>query len=223
MSADETPHPEAALLPWFLSGTLEAGEARAVERHLEACAACRAERDEWARLRTALATEAESRPAPPPELYAAVQSRIAGEARGAAGVARRAEPWWERWAAAAFGLLPPRLAPAAALAVIALQLGLLTGAGVLVYRATHGPAVTLSGPETGLRPVPGAVRLRVAFRESATAGEIGALLQRLDARIVGGPSAAGFYLVEAPATVEGRTPIEALERSGLTRFVERVE
>jgi anti-sigma factor RsiW len=223
VSADQTPHAEAALLPWYLSGTLEAGDARAVERHLEACAACRAEREQWTRLRAALATEVESRPAPPPGLFAAVQSRIAGQARAAAGVARRAEPWWERWAAAIFDLLPPRLAPATALAVIVLELGLLAGAGVLVYRATHGPAVTLSGPETGPPPVAGAVRLRVAFRENATAGEIGALLQRLDARIVGGPSAAGFYLVEAPPSVEGGASIETLERSGLTRFVERVE
>ncbi|NJO35342.1 MAG: hypothetical protein HC869_21895, partial [Rhodospirillales bacterium] len=39
-------HPEAALLPWYLNGTLGDAESRQVAGHLQSCAACRSELDE---------------------------------------------------------------------------------------------------------------------------------------------------------------------------------
>ena len=215
-------HPEAALLPWYLSGTLDAEEAQAVERHLAGCAECRRARDEWLRLRTALGRVVESRPGPPPTLFASVLARIDAAERAPARAAAARGPWWERAAAAVFGMLPPRLAPAAALAVIVLQLGLLAGLGTVAYRTIGGPvAVTQSAPEGGRPPLRGAVRLRVAFEDGATARAGRVMLQRLEARIVAGPSAAGFYTVEAPASVEGRPAADVLRSyPAVVRFVE---
>lgn len=217
-------HETASLLPWYLSGTLGPREARAVEQHLAGCAACRDEVEHLRRLRTALASTVESRPAPARDLFASVRSRIEADAPASALSTVPEASWWERLAAAIFGILPPRLAPAMALAVIVLQLGALAVVGTIAQQALRGPGVsTQSGPDDR-RPLPaGTVRLRVAFRDSAPAAEIRALLQRLEARVTDGPSAAGLYIVEAPATVAGRPVMETLqERPELIGFVDKV-
>lgn len=58
MSETEPPHdgihPEALLLPWFLSGTLEAAERKQVTAHLAQCAACRTELESLTVLRRLL-------------------------------------------------------------------------------------------------------------------------------------------------------------------------
>jgi anti-sigma factor RsiW len=211
----------ATLLPWYLNGTLTPAETGEVERHLATCASCRAEVEAWRRLRPAVDAAVASRPAPPADLFARVRARIGSEAPAAARPTA-ATPWWERAAAAVFELLPPRLAPAMALAVIVVQLGALAAVGTVAYRAQQALVVTQSGPEGRRPPAPGAVHLRVAFQESAPEGEIRALLQRLEAAIVDGPSSAGFYIVETPATAGGRPAADALGASPLVRFVERV-
>ena len=58
MSETESPHdgihPQALLLPWFLSGTLEAAERKQVTAHLAECAACRTELESLTVLRRLL-------------------------------------------------------------------------------------------------------------------------------------------------------------------------
>jgi Putative zinc-finger len=218
------PHETATLLPWYLSGTLAPGEARAVEQHLAGCSACREEVEQLRRLRTALATTVESRPAPARDLFASVRSRIEADATAPARSTVPETPWWERFAAAIFGVLPPRMAPAAALAVIVLQLGALAVVGTIAQQALRGPGVTTQSGPVDHRPLPpGLVRLRVAFRPNAPEGEIRALLQRLEARVADGPSAAGFYIVEAPTTIGGRPVTDVLqERAELIGLVEKI-
>jgi Putative zinc-finger len=215
-------HEAATLIPWYLSGTLGPDESRAVEQHLTGCASCREKVGEWRRLRPALERAIEARPAPARDLFASVISRIDASARAPVQRALAGASWWERIATAVFGVLPPRLAPAAALAVIVLQFGALAVVGTVAYQAMRGPIVTTqSGPE-GRRPLrPGMVRLRVAFQDNAPGAEIRGLLQRLDARIIDGPSAAGFYIIETPATVDGRPAADVFQSGvGIIRFAE---
>src|SRR5262245_56700406 len=64
------------LLPWYVNGTLAAGERRAVEEHLAGCAACR---DEAARCReteAAVLAAGEVAPSPHPARLARLMERI---------------------------------------------------------------------------------------------------------------------------------------------------
>jgi hypothetical protein len=218
------PHEVATLLPWYLNGTLSPAEAGEVERHLAGCASCRAEMEEWRRLRPALDSAVASRPLPPADLFAAVRRRIEADSSAPVRRATPEAPWWERLAAAVFGVLPPRLAPAAALAVIVLQFGALAVVGTIAQQALRGPSVTTQSDSVEQRPLPeGMARLRVAFRPDPPEGEIRALLQRLEARVADGPSAAGFYIVEAPATIGDRPVTDLLqEQAALIGLVERI-
>ena len=51
---DQRIHPEGALLPWYLNGTLREEERRQVDQHLSSCESCRAELDELAQLNAQL-------------------------------------------------------------------------------------------------------------------------------------------------------------------------
>lgn len=221
-SPEATPHPEAVAMLFYLNGTLEPDEALAVERHLAECGACREERARCERLRAGVNEAVAASPGPPPELFARVRARIAeSEAPGRVRAAPLRE-LRERWRSALGEVLSPRLALAAAALLIALQLGLLAGVGTLAYLSGQRDAVTLSGPSA----TPGAeraLRLRVAFDDTASASAIRALLEPLDARIVDGPSAAGFWVLEVPKSVDPATASARIQASPLVRFAERIE
>lgn len=205
-----------ALLPWYLSRTLSRDETETVERHLRGCEGCRAELEGLARLKGAVAAAVEARPGAAPDLFA----RVAARAAAPAGRDAPTRPWWEPLVEWTRGLMAPRLAPALALGLIVLQLGALGALGTRLLLAPDGLATTQSGPDA---PGPaGAVALRVAFQEAATEREIRQALQAAGARIVAGPSAAGFYVVSVPAGPEAARAVEALRRAPVFRLVEEI-
>lgn len=97
----------------FLDGALAGARREAVARHLEACAACRAERD-----RLASALEALSRLPPPPEPSPWFEARLAARLEG-----ERRPGLLSRLAARRLALLAPAagLAAAAAVTVVAVR------------------------------------------------------------------------------------------------------
>jgi len=214
----EPPHETATLLPWYVAGTLGAGEAAAVEAHLRGCEGCRAEEAELRRLRTAVHAAVETRPSPSPDLLARIAARV--EAAAPRRAPEPAASWWSRLVEWAGSLLSPRLAPAMALGLIVLQFGAIAVLGARLYETAYGPAATTQGgPPPAGAPVAGETRLRVAFDEAATARRIRAVLQEAGARVVDGPSAAGFYTVAGPAGAA-----DALRRHpDVVRFVEPLE
>lgn len=201
-----------ALLTWYVSGTLPAAERARVDAHCAGCEACRGELESVRHLKGAVAAAVEARPAPAPDLFARIASRL--PAAQPARPAAEATPWWSALADWAASLMTPRLAPALALGLILLQLGTIA---VLATRVMRGETVstTASGPT-----VPGAaggVALRVAFQESAPERDVRAALQAAGARIVEGPSAAGFYVVVVPPG-----SVDALRRAPVIRFAEEL-
>jgi predicted anti-sigma-YlaC factor YlaD len=219
----DTGHDEIrALLPWHLSGTLRREEAAAVETHLLACESCRVELEGLRRLQAAVRASVESRPAPSPDLFARIAARVATEPRRGPEPARRAS-WWgslQVWAAA---LTVPRLAPALALGVIVFQFGAIAVLGTRLYQGRRAPVmVTQSGPETARQAAEG-LTLRVAFHEGATVAQIAAVLHETRARIVDGPSAAGFYVVAVAAGPESSQAAASLRRqAAVVKFVEEL-
>ena len=77
---DQPIHPEGALLPWYLNGTLREDERRQVDQHLSSCAACRAELNELAQLNVELHEVYAAQSEPSTRIQRAVLAQVQLEA-----------------------------------------------------------------------------------------------------------------------------------------------
>jgi anti-sigma factor RsiW len=187
---DQHIHPEGALLPWYLNGTLREDERRQVDQHLSSCAACRAELDELAQLNVQLHEVYAAQSEPSPQIQRAVLAQVQLEASakrakfvtGPQGLKGR-DDWFR-------SLFVPRWAPALAVTLLVAQLGLLLWS---MTRTTLSDQVTTRGLGSPT------VRLRVVFQETASERQIRALVQGMRGRIVDGPTPDGAYIMELPA------------------------
>jgi len=187
---DQPIHPEGALLPWYLNGTLREDERRQVDQHLSSCAACRVELDELAQLNVELHEVYAAQSAPSTRIQRAVLSQVQLE-----NSAKRAKsvtgPQWLKGLDDWFrSLFVPRWAPALAVLLLVAQFGLLLWT---MARPTHSDQVTTRGVGSPT------VRLRVVFLETASERQIRSLVQGLGGRIVNGPTPDGTYIMELPA------------------------
>lgn len=189
------------LLPWYLNQTLDASEHRAVEAHLEDCAACRNEAVFLEELQSSARVVTQP---PVRDRLDEVLSRIGSPKI----VAIRASPP-VRW-----------LVVGQAAAIVALLAILLWP----VADAPSGGYQTLS--DLGRAEATDAVLLRVVFDERATEVDLRGLLESIDAQIVAGPNTAGAYTLRVGGSaVDGRAPAKLLERlrgDPLVRFAEPV-
>ena len=187
---DQPIHPEGALLPWYLNGTLREDERRQVERHLSSCAACRAELDELTQLNVQLHEVYAAQSEPSSELQRAVIAQVTLEAsmkRAKSVTGPKQLTGLEDWFRSLF---VPRWAPALVVTLLVAQLGLLLWS---MTRPTLSDQVTTRGLGSPT------VRLRVVFQETASERQIRSLVQGLHGRIVDGPTPDGAYIMEVPA------------------------
>jgi len=171
-------HREAEeLLPWYATGQLEAGDQAVVERHLSTCAHCRRQLAFEQRM---IHEFAESTPEVDSG-WARLQRRIG---------ARRS--WWDRVggeAAAAWRTLARPSVAAFALA----QLVFVIVVGSML--------LSLSRPSyraLGSAPAPQSANAIAMFAPNTTESELRHLLQGNGATLIGGPTAAGAYLLRVP-------------------------
>lgn len=175
-------HREAQLLlPWYLTGRLDADERARVAAHLKTCAVCRAD----LRLEQRLGPEFAGLPLDVDQGWAAMRRRLEDDADGAAAgrggqlgrragaLARSGAPWMG-WALAAglaaivaVGALPTAQPPPAA------------------YHTLSSAAPSPAG------------NVIVIFRPDASESAMRAALQASHARLVDGPTAAGAYVLHA--------------------------
>ena len=213
-------HPAAALLPWYLTGTLKESERRAVDEHLAACAECSAELESLTRLRAPLQAALAEEPMPVLHVKQAVMmeiqadrdSRYLPNATASDRVVGNAVERWFR------NLFAPRWVPALVATLLIGQLALLLW--------TVG---TQSNPSSDLvttRGIPPAsVRVTLMFQESASEARIRAAIRDLNGRLVDGPTADGIYTVEVPLAESAAldTRISRLQQQpDLVRRAERV-
>ena len=114
------------------------------------------------------------------------------------------------------GLAPPQLALAAAVAALLVMLQA-AAIGALVLERAGAPTYQTAGGEQ----TPGkSIELLVGFADTATMGEIAALLKQLDAVVIDGPRG-GLYRLRLPDTgADGRkAAIDALHQSGMVTAV----
>ncbi|HYL25667.1 MAG TPA: zf-HC2 domain-containing protein [Burkholderiales bacterium] len=177
-------HPAALLLPAFVNGTLSGEDRGYVAEHVESCAQCQRELDECMRLGEQLREFHASERPPSAAVWRKVQEGIARE-RG------KSARWLGALDDALRALLAPRLAPTLALALVIGQFG------VLAWMLGH-PLRQLSEEVTTRSVAPPAARLRITLQPDSSARDTASLLRELGARVVDGPSAEGFYIVEVP-------------------------
>jgi len=192
---DREPSDIALLLPWYVSGHLDADETARVEAALAASADLRRELEDERRLRRAIAEAPMAEPKdfdPVTLLDAPVSARPS--------LRPSLRPHRVDW-------LRPALAAAVALAVVeGVALAWLSQPSV--YRTATGPA----------REQSESMRFAVHFVESATIAQIRAALDEAGAGIVRGPLPDGAYIVDAP---RGEPVVEILKRSGIAREIAR--
>jgi anti-sigma-K factor RskA len=204
-----------ALLPWYVSGKLDVHARARVEGYVKAhpevsahLALVREESD-------ATITANEAIRAPGPQALDRLRASIAAAPRrqplGTAfgDLANRFSDWIA-------GLAPPQLALAAAVAALLVMLQA-AAIGALVLERAGAPTYQTAGGE---QTAGESIELLVGFSDTATIGEVAALLKRLDAVVVDGPRA-GLYRLRLPDTGdEGRkAAIEALHQSGVVTAV----
>jgi hypothetical protein len=212
-----TPHPAAALLPWYLTGTLKESEHQAVDRHLADCAECRAELERLAQLRTPLQAAWSEEPMPELHVKQAVMAKIAADdknsSKNAGGSVEGAnmEQWFRN-------LFAPRWMPALAATLLVGQLALLLW--------TAGPQDRSSQDIVSARGIPPAsLQVMIRFQESAPEARIRAVILNLKGRLVDGPTADGAYKIAVPLSNSEQldTALERLrQQPDLIRSAERV-
>lgn len=163
------------LLPWWVNGTLAEAERLQVELHLAECASCRREAA-W--LRALQEEYPDHQPAADdtPHPMRRLRRRIASEERAMSPPSHAV--WYRRgrrlvWLAAA-------------------QAALVLGLGVALWHEQHPAYHTL-----GVQADKGSL-LVVVFDPRISEAQLRQLVRAGDARIVGGPTAAGAYLLRVP-------------------------
>ena len=192
------------LLPWLVNGTLPGAERAAVEAHLAACEDCRRERlwEEELRARVQGDDTVELAPqAPLRRLLARIDEvpQPVERRRAVATVAPARRPRRRRWLMTVI-----RAQSIAIVALIALLLG-------TWYEGAIRPdfvTLTSNGPVSPDAMHPAAL---VVPAHATEPGDIAALFERLNLRQVGGPNAAGAYLV-VPLDDEAASAEEWLQR-----------
>lgn len=208
----------ARLLPWYVSGRLDAADVARVGRHLERCAICREDLAAERAVRMLLKSESSVEYAPQPGLSRTL-ARIDELAREAP-----AQPLDEPAVAVAparrHGAVPWL---AAAAVVQAVALGVL---GTLLARHPVDAALapryaTLSAARA---PVAATEHIRAVFSPEVTVGALNKLLAESALTIVTGPSDAGVYTLAFtdPHPASGRLvrAIAALRANTDVRFAE---
>jgi hypothetical protein len=208
------PHGEVQrLLPWFVTGRLDAADLSLVESHLSQCPECRAEAACERRLRD----EVEALAAHPVEIetgWARMQSRLAPDRPRRV----RVTGWIAGLRAGGRGIMGG--APAWTGWVLAGQAAAIVALAAVIWRPAAPPAAYHA---LGAGPSATAGDVLVIFRPTSPEADIRAALRSIHARLADGPTEAGAYVLRvAPearagalarlrtnASVEAAEPIDA--------------
>ena len=207
-----------ALLPWYVSGRLDAKSRARVERYMEAhpevkahLALAREEADATIASNEAIA-------APGRHALDRLRASIAAAPRRkpAAGLLTQISDRLADWLA---GFAPPQLAFAGAAAALLVLLQAAVIGSLLMERV---PAPTYQTAGGGEEKASEGLELLVGFEATATAQEITEFLKNLDAVVTDGPKA-GLYRLRFPGATlsdeDREQAIEALKQSGLVATV----
>lgn len=192
------------LLPWYANDTLTPDERLTVERHLEQCPACRTELAQCHALATHLHPPSGETWQPPAGHFDRLMADIdrlaapPAPARTRPLLPQRILDWLRATPAPVRWTLAFESLAVAGLLLALLPATLFNDPGYETLSASDPPVAT------------GEPRLRVAFAERMTVGELRTLLRDIGGQIVAGPSALGVYTV---AVTGGERPAETQNRA----------
>lgn len=212
------------LLPWYRSGTLSPEEQAIVERGLEADPTLRDELEAIERERDADSEATLAIGDPSANALDRIMAQIEQEERIAAAPAPR-QPRASFLDFLAILLPSPQMRFAAAAAAVALVAQAAVIATLLMAGGPVGGYQLAGGPQESVQ-AGGGPRMIVAFGTDATIGDINALLEGMDAAMVGGPAPGGIYTVALPAgagEAEVARALEELAANPLVSFAARAE
>jgi hypothetical protein len=176
------------LLPWYVNRTLSEAETQRVEAHFSQCEDCR---QDFA-LERALAADIDMVPLNVDNGWAAMQQRMTDpDDRSVVRSAAVPRRWWSSAGWAAVGAL-------AASVVLALFMTKMQPAPVEqhTYRALGSAGSTARG------------QVVILFKPETTEQQMRTILERQQARLVDGPTAAGAYVLQ----IDGGDPAAAITR-----------
>ena len=206
-ASDDPVHSEVAeLLPWYVNGTLKAQEHELVMRHLMECKACHQESLMLSRLHADLSEE---------ELdmgmrasLTRVRQRIehAGQSQHGRSLGQILIDHWRQLAR------PVQHVLATQTALVAM---LLMMVGWQVYAPATPPAnYHVLGAHASLSSVPQA-QIVVVFAQDATEHQMRAMLLRVKANVVHGPTAEGAYVLAVDAAQRTRVLADLKQQVGV--------
>jgi hypothetical protein len=200
-----------ALLPWYVSGRLDAGARARVERYLKTHPEIRSHLDLAREELDATVAGNEVLAGPGPAALARLRASIATAPRRPSIFAQASLRFadWIR------DLSGPQLGFAGAAAALLLLLQAAAIGGLLMERGSDPTYQTASGREA---PAEG-IELLVGFSEDASIGEISNLLKQVGAVVIDGPKAGLYRLRVASTDEKGRDATEALRQSGLVTSI----
>jgi len=205
-----------ALLPWYVTGKLDMKSRARVERYVKAhpeigehIVLAREESEA-----TVISNEAIS--AAGPQALDRLRASIAAHPPRRKSLNAMLEQFSEVFADWIAGLTPPRLALAAAAAALIVMLQA-AAIGALVMERAGAPTYQTAGGEESTTD---GAELLVGFSDTATIGEITALMKQIDAVMVDGPKA-GLYRVRLPGQGDegAKGATEILLKSGIVTTV----
>ena len=182
-------HPEAALLPWYVNGTLSSTERQQLATHLEGCVVCRAELEELSSLQAGLTSIYDAEPGPSPQTARSVLAAVSTQVRAGRPRSASAESWFVRIDQGFRSLFMHQWVPTLAAIFLVVQGGLL-----LWIAPPEGEHITTRS--LGMQTA----KVAVVFHVSATEEQIRTLLHDLHGNLRSGPSREGVYVIEIPAT-----------------------
>lgn len=180
-------HPEAALLPWYATGTLGDTERRQVAKHLETCAACRGELEELKGLKADLTALYAAQPGPSSKTAESILHAVARDVEAQRETRASYESWIERIDQWLRSLFLPRWVPTLVVTILLAQIGLVMWSTLPTPRSERITARSLDLQTS---------RLTVAFQGTATEDQIRSVLGSVHGRIVDGPTTNGLYTIE---------------------------
>jgi hypothetical protein len=214
-SSDAREHEQiAALLPWYVNGTIGDFERQRVDAHLIACAGCRGELAQERRIYQGMTAEPAVEYMPAASLKR-LQARLDGVAGAASANAeapvpaarkpRRRSLTWQ-------GLI------AASVAVMAVALSLLAADRWMQFRA-HAAVPDYHTVTTSI-PRPQGEVIRAVFSPTITLVELQAVLDEAQLRIISGPTEAGVYSLASNSGRPVSASLASLRRDEKVRFAE---
>ncbi len=200
-----------ALLPWYVTGRLDAEDVARVEAHLPTCPQCQADLAAERRLHAAIA-DLDEATGDVDAGFAALRAQLQPRTAMPAPRRTRAQQIGRQWRKSAPWL---RWAVAAELALL-----VLAGAALVITHQAKPAAPVYR--TLGSAPDPATANIVVVFRPDIRESELRQTLRQNDARLVGGPTAADAYLLHVDAAARSAT-VEHLRHASAIVLAEPID